>query len=145
MIQNYIKSKDLKNCEIISDDKIKSHTLKKSIFAVAKSGTVSLEICKSKIPSIILYKMNFINYLIVKMLVKVKFANIINIAAKEEVIPELLQSKCNAKTIFENVSSFIDNPDKIKKQITKTQLILDKLKSPTPSAEIACKILMKYL
>tara|TARA_B100001121_G_C18665533_1_gene611128 strand:- start:425 stop:1555 length:1131 start_codon:yes stop_codon:yes gene_type:complete len=145
LIQSYIKNTKINNCEVISDEKIKSHTLKKSVFAVAKSGTVSLEICKSKIPSIILYKMNFINYLIVKLLVKVKFANIINIAAKEEVIPELLQSKCNAKTIFENVSSFIDSPDKIKEQITKTQLILDKLKSPTPSAEIASKILMKYL
>ena len=145
LIQSYIKNTKINNCEVISDEKIKSHTLKKSVFAVAKSGTVSLEICKSKIPSIILYKMNFINYLIVKLLVKVKFANIINIAAKRGSNSELLQSKCNAKTIFENVSSFIDNPDKIKKQITKTQLILDKLKSPTPSAEIASKILMKYL
>ena len=90
LIQNYIKASNIKNCEVISDDKIKSHTLKKSIFAVAKSGTVSLEICKSKIPSIILYKMNFFNYLIVKTLIKVKYANIINIAANEEVIPELL-------------------------------------------------------
>ena len=145
LIQNYIKSKDLKNCEIISDDKIKTHTLKKSIFAVAKSGTVSLEICKSKIPSIILYKMNFINYLIVKMLVKVKFANIINIAAKEEIIPELLQSKCNAKNIFESVSNFINNPNKMKAQINKTQLILEKLKSSTPSTVSASKILIKYL
>ena len=84
LIKSYIKSQKSKNCEIISDDKIKSHTLKKSVFAVAKSGTVSLEICKSKIPSIILYKMNFLNYLIVRSLVKVKFANIINIAAQEE-------------------------------------------------------------
>ncbi len=145
LIQNYIKLKDIKNCEIISDDKIKSHTLKKSIFAVAKSGTVSLEICKSKIPSIILYKMNFINYLIVRSLVKVKFANIINIAANEEVIPELLQSKCNAKNICEIVSNFIDNPSKMKSQINKTQLILEKLKSPTPSALSACKTLIKYL
>ena len=38
-----------------------------------------------------------INFFIVKMLVKVKFANIINIAANEEIIPELLQSRCNAK------------------------------------------------
>ena len=60
LIQNHIKSKDIKNYEIISDEKIKSHTLKKSVFAVAKSGTVSLEICKSKIPSIILYKMNLL-------------------------------------------------------------------------------------
>ena len=145
LIQNYIKSKDLKNCEIISDDKIKSHTLKKSVFAVAKSGTVSLEICKSKIPSIILYKMNFINYLIVRTLIKVKFANIINIAAKEEVIPELLQTKCNAKNIFETVSNFINNPNKMKTQINKTQLILEKLKSSTPSALSASKILIKYL
>ncbi len=145
LIQNHIKSKDIKNCEIISDDKIKSHTLKKSVFAVAKSGTVSLEICKSKIPSIILYKMNFINYLIVRALVKVKFANIINIAANEEVIPELLQSKCNAKNIFISVSEFIDNPNKMKEQINKSQLILEKLKSPNSSAVSASKILIKYL
>ena len=89
--------------------------------------------------------MNFINYLIVKMLVKVKFANIINIAAKEEIIPELLQSKCNAKNIFESVSNFINNPNKMKAQINKTQLILEKLKSPTPSTVSASKILIKYL
>ena len=145
LIQNHIKSKDLKNCEIISDDKIKSHTLKKSVFAVAKSGTVSLEICKSKIPSIILYKMNFINYLIVRSLVKVKFANIINIAANEEIIPELLQSKCNAKNIYKFVSYFINNPNTIKEQINKTQFILEKLKSPIPSAQMASKVLIKYL
>ena len=145
LIQNHIKSKDIKNCEIISDDKIKSYTLKKSVFAVAKSGTVSLEICKSKIPSIILYKMNFINYLIVRALVKVKFANIINIAANEEVIPELLQSKCNAKNIFMSVSEFIDNPNKMKEQINKSQLILEKFKSPNSSAVSASKILINYL
>jgi lipid-A-disaccharide synthase len=145
LIQKYIKTKDIKNCEIISDEKIKSHTLKKSIFAIAKSGTISLEICKSKIPSIILYKMNFINYLIVKTLVKVKFANIINITANEEIIPELLQSKCNAENIYKSVSYFINNPNIMKEQINKTQFILEKLKSPISSAEMASKVLIKYL
>ena len=70
LIKNYLESKSIKNYEIISDEKIKSHTLKKSIFAVTKSGTVSLEVCKLKIPSIILYKMNILNYLIVRMLIK---------------------------------------------------------------------------
>ena len=145
LIQSYIKSKDIKNCEIISDDKIKSHMLKKSIFAVAKSGTVSLEICKSKVPSIILYKMNFFNYLIVKSLVKVKFANILNIAADKEIIPELLQSKCNSQNLFENVSSFINNPSKIKEQVEKTQLILSKFKTSTPSVKLASQALSKFL
>ena len=145
LIQSYVKSQNISNCEIISDDKIKSHTLKKSVFAVAKSGTVSLEICKSKVPSIILYKMNFLNYLIVRSLIKVKFANIINIAAGKEVIPELLQSKCNPKDLFKSVSSFIDNPSKIKEQVEKTQSILNTFKTDISSSILASRALSKYL
>ena len=62
-LQTYIKKNNLNNCEVISDNKIKSHILKKSVFAVSKSGTVSLEICNAKIPSIIIYKMGLINFL----------------------------------------------------------------------------------
>ncbi len=145
LIQSYVKSQNISNCEIISDDKIKSHTLKKSVFAVAKSGTVSLEICKSKVPSIILYKMNFLNYLIVRSLIKVKFANIINIAAGKEVIPELLQSKCNPKDLFKSVSSFIDDPNKIKEQVEKTQSILNTFKTDISSSILASRALSKYL
>ena len=94
LIQSFINESSLSNCEIVSDDKIKNHILQKSVFAVAKSGTVSLEISNAKIPSIILYKMGFINFMIVKSLVKTKYANIINFAANEEIIPELLQSNC---------------------------------------------------
>tara|TARA_X000001036_G_C20679622_1_gene805422 strand:+ start:21 stop:1151 length:1131 start_codon:yes stop_codon:yes gene_type:complete len=145
LINSYIKSKDIKNCEIISDEKIKAHTLKKSVFAVSKSGTVSLEICKFKIPSIIIYKMNILNYLIVRSLVKIKFVNIINIAANKEIIPELLQTKCNAKTLFKNVSSFIDDPDKIKEQVEKTQSILDSFKTNTSSALLASNAIRNFL
>ena len=99
LIEDLLVKEEFKNCDTIADEKIKSHILKSSMFAVAKSGTISLEICNAKIPSVIIYKMNMINFFIVKMLAKVKFANIINIAAKEEVIPELLQSKCNSKNI----------------------------------------------
>ena len=75
LIHSFLKESHLSNCEIISDNKIKSHILKKSIFAVAKSGTVSLEICNAKIPSVVLYKMGLINFMIIKTLVKTKYAN----------------------------------------------------------------------
>ena len=144
-IQGIIKKNNLNNCEIISDNKIKSHILKKSVFAVSKSGTVSLEICNAKIPSIILYKMGLINFFIIKMLVKTKYANIINIAAKEEIIPELLQSNCNPKKIFEHVSDFLDNPEKIDAQIKKTQLIINNFKTKNPSSFQAATALNKFL
>ncbi len=145
LIQSYIKSQDINNCEIISDDKIKSHTLKKSVFAVAKSGTVSLEICKSKVPSVIIYKMNFLNYIIVRSLVKVKFANIVNIAAGKEVIPELLQTKCNPKNLLKIVSSFLDDPNKIKNQIEETQFIINRFKTDISPSKLASQALAKFL
>ena len=145
LIQSFIKNSGLSNCEIISDNKIKSHILQKSVFAVAKSGTVSLEISNAKIPSIILYKMNFINFLIVKSLVKTKYANIINFAANEEIIPELLQSNCNPKNIFKNVSNFLENPNKIKEQVDKVQNILNEFKTKVPSSELASLSLNKFL
>ncbi|MDC0512005.1 lipid-A-disaccharide synthase [bacterium] len=145
LIQGYIKKNNLSNCEVISDNKIKSYILQKSVFAVSKSGTVSLEICNAKIPSIILYKMSLINFFIIKMLVKTKYANIVNIAAKEEIIPELLQSNCNPKKIFENVSDFLDNPEKINSQIKKTQLIINNFKTKKPSSVQAATALNKFL
>jgi len=144
-IQLYISKTDLINCEVINDEKIKSHILRKSIFAIAKSGTVSLEICNFRIPSIILYKMNFINFLIVKMLVKTKFANIINIAANREIIPELLQRECNPKNISNKILNFLDNPEKMKKQIYHTQLILKSFKTNNSSSHQAGLSLNKFL
>ena len=145
LIQFFINKSSITNCEVVSDDKIKSHILQKSVFAVAKSGTVSLEICNAQIPLIILYKMNFINFMIVKSLVKTKYANIINFAADEEVIPELLQSNCNPNNIFKVVDSFLDNPNKIKEQVEKVQTILKEFKINKSSSELASSSLNKFL
>ena len=65
--------------------------------------------------------MNFLNFLIVKLLVKIKYANVLNIAAGQMIIPELLQSKCNPKEIYKLVSSFLEDQNKIKEQISNTE------------------------
>ena len=54
--QDKLIKEDLKNSGSISDEKIKSVILKSSIFAVAKSGTISLEICNAKIPILLFTK-----------------------------------------------------------------------------------------
>ena len=143
LIQNLLLKVGFKNCGAIADEKIKSHMLKSSIFAVAKSGTISLEICNSKIPSIIIYKMGMINFFIIKMLVKVKFANIINIAANEEIIPELLQSSCNPTNIYNAVDKLLSDKNAIEKQITKSQEIIRSFKNKK-SSKIASSVIESY-
>ena len=144
LIQNLLLKQGFKNCGAIGDEKIKSHILKSSIFAVSKSGTISLEICNAKVPSIIIYKMGMINFFIVKMLVKVKFANIINIAAKEEIIPELLQSKCNPTNIYNTVDKLLSNKSTLDKQVIKTQEIIRNFKTEK-SSDIASSVLINNL
>ena len=144
LINDLIVKAGFKNCEVFSDEKIKSHVLKQSMFALSKSGTISLEICNAKIPSVIIYKMNSINFFIVRMLVKVKFANIINIAAGEEIIPELLQSKCNPKNIFKTVDKLLSDKQALEKQVSKSQVIINGFRTDK-SAEIASSVLIKHL
>ena len=144
LTQDRLIKEGFNNCGSICDEKIKSQILKSSIFAVSKSGTISLEICNAKVPSIIIYKINSINFFIVKMLVKVKFANIINIAADEEVIPELLQSNCNSKNIFDTVDMLFEDKQSLKKQVDKTQKIITNFKT-YQSSEIAVSVLTNSL
>ena len=144
IIEN-IKKINIGNLDVASEENIKLKILSKSIFAVSKSGTVSLQICNSNIPSIIIYKLSFINFMIFKMLVNVKFANIINIINNKEVIPELLQKECNAEEIYKSVIYLLKNPELIQKQLTECSKTLDGIRSKTSSAEEASSILLKYL
>ena len=144
-IVNFLKSKYLNNFQVISDDNIKSQILSNSIFAIAKSGTVSLEICNAKVPSIIIYKINMINYLIMKFLIKVKFVNIINIINKREIIPELLQSECNSKEIYNSVNYLLSHPNLLKTQIDEIEKTLKDIKLETSSSQKVATILSEYL
>ncbi len=143
-VQDLLLKDGFRNCGAICDDQIKSRVLKSSIFAVAKSGTISLEICNAKIPSIIVYKINAINFFIIKMLVKVKFANIINIFANDEIIPELLQSKCNPKTIFNIVDKMLNDKEALSKQILRSQNIINMFRTEK-SAKLSSSVLTDYL
>jgi lipid-A-disaccharide synthase len=83
--------------------------------------------------------------MIFKILVNVKFANIINIINDREVIPELLQNECNADEIYRSVIYFLKNPDLIEKQINECSKTLQGIRSKTSSADETSTILRDYL
>ena len=89
--------------------------------------------------------MNFLNFFIAKLFLKIKYANMINIINDKEVIPELLQKECNSKEIFKSVIYFLKNPDYAKQQIQVCEKTLDQSRSKSSSGEEAANILSKYL
>ena len=85
--------------------------------------------------------MNFINFFIVKLLVKVRYANIFNIISNSEIIPELLQSKCNPKAIYDVLDLYMKNPELCKTQVSSCSKILYEMKIGTASTEKIANIL----
>ena len=144
-ILNIVKQNNIQNIDVVSEENIKLNILSKSIFAVSKSGTVSLQICNANIPSIIIYKLGFINFMIFKLLVNVKFANIINIINNREVIPELLQNECNAEEIYKTVIYFLKHPELIKNQLNECNKTLEGIRSKTSSSDESSAVLSNYL
>ena len=108
-IFDYLKKYKIENFIITTNEKEKNFYIKDSILTVSKSGTITLDICKNQCPLIVVYKTSWLNYLLIKPFVKTKFGNILNIIAQKEIIPELIQSKCNPDEIYKKAKGFIDD------------------------------------
>ena len=145
LVSSKLSSLEEDNYQVVSNTVIKENIIKNSFFAVVKSGTISLEICKYAIPSIIIYKMNPINFFLIKNMVNIKFANIINIINQKEIIPELLQNECNPKEIFNSVNYFIQNPDSIDQQKKLIKSTIGSMKNIGLPSLNAANIVLSYI
>ncbi|KAF8818811.1 lipid-A-disaccharide synthase [Rickettsia endosymbiont of Cardiosporidium cionae] len=111
---------------------------------IAKSGSNTLEIAASLTPMVVGYKVNFISYLIIKFLIKIKFITIINIIANKEIIKEYIQYEFTANNLSKSIIELISDKQKSKLQISHSQAILKKLgfKSNNTASAKAAKIIL---
>lgn len=66
---------------------------------IAASGTVTLEASLMGLPTVIVYRVAPMTYMLGKMLVKIPHISLPNIIAGREIVPELLQGAVNADTM----------------------------------------------
>ncbi len=85
--------------------------LKHASIAIACSGTITLELVLFKIPTIAVYKTDFISALIGRMLVNFKNVILPNFLLKENVVPFLFQEKCNYIQMQKALTNFMNNID----------------------------------
>lgn len=79
---------------IVSNPKHKWIAMRSCNLAIAVSGTVGLELAYMNIPHVVAYKTHPLTALIIKLLVKVKYAHLVNILLDKPVVPEYLQGRC---------------------------------------------------
>lgn len=129
-------AKDLKVPYFLIEKTEKNSAFFAADFAFAKSGTNTVEISLYRLPMVIAYKINFITHFIVKRMVKIKFANLINLISNREIIPEMLQDKCRSDLLFHEMEKLINDKNLAQKQLDESvsslkEMGLESLENPS--------------
>ncbi len=75
-----------------------------------KSGTSSLEMAVAGVPHVVGYKVNAVTAAIVRRLVEVPHASLVNLLAEREVVPERLQENCTPERLAAEVARLLREP-----------------------------------
>lgn len=115
--------------------------------ALACSGTVTTEIAIQQTPMIVGYKIGWITWAIARgFLFKSKYVTLLNVAADEEIVEELLQTKFTSANLIRSAKALLDNSEARKAQIKAQNEALKSMGfGGTPAAEISAKYVLSQL
>ncbi len=102
---------------VTSNPNVKWEAFKACDMAIAVSGTVALELAYIGVPHLVIYKVNPVTALILRLMIKVKFVHLANILLNKSVVPECLQAKCNPVKIAEEAVELLNNIERKNEQI----------------------------
>lgn len=78
--------------------------------ALAASGTVALELAMARLATVIAYRVNALTHELLRRILKVKYAHLLNLILDRAVVPELLQLDCTPERLADAVSRLIAEP-----------------------------------
>jgi len=117
-----------------------------SDFALVCAGTATLETALLNIPMAIIYKLSFINWLILRPLIKVPYIGMVNIIRGKKIIPEFIQFKAKPKNIAQYIIETISDEEKIKRikdSLLETRAYLGQPQASLRAAELIYNFLEK--
>ncbi len=112
--------------------------MKYAKFGIIKSGTSTLEAGYFSLPMIIVYRTSFLSYFIGRQLITLDRIGMVNILLDEKVVPELIQSDVNEKTIFSEAKKILSdkkNYDFIKSKLENIKSKLGSIDASENAAE----------
>jgi len=137
---------------IISKTKINIKIIKSDVYnaisicdcAVVTSGTATLETAVLNVPMAIVYKTNFLTYILTKNVIKLPFIGLVNIVAGEKIVPEFLQYQARPDSIAEYIVSLLKDKGLLSSMKERFVKVKNSLGEPGASRRAASEI-VKFL
>ncbi|MGA2986021.1 MAG: lipid-A-disaccharide synthase [Terriglobia bacterium] len=101
--------------------------LQHSELAVVASGTATLEAAIRERPMVVVYRVSALTWLVGRLLVNVPYYSMVNILAKKELVPELMQHDFNAANVAARVEYLLDHPEAREEMIRGFQALKPRL------------------
>ena len=79
--------------------------------ALAASGTVTTELALSGTPMVVAYKLGWLTYALMRPLISVRYATLVNLLLDREAVPEFLQARCRADLMAECLQNLLRDPE----------------------------------
>jgi lipid-A-disaccharide synthase len=92
---------------VVHDSGEKYAAMAASDAAIAASGTVALEISLARLPAVVAYRISNITAAILRLLLNVRYVNLVNLILDREVVPERLQFQCTAEILAGEVEKLL--------------------------------------
>jgi len=128
---------------VVTDSSDKLDAFAASAAALTKSGTSTLELALARVPMVVAYRANPLTAAIVRRVIKVRYASLLNLLPGEEVVPELLQQDCTPQRLAGVLEGLLTDPGLADTQRARFRPVLDMLRPPTgtPSEAAAAAVL----
>lgn len=108
-----------------------------SKLVVAASGTVALEGALHETPMIIIYKFSILSAMIARMLLRIKYACLVNIIADREIAPELMQERAIPEIISETALEMLGDEARLAEIREVLREVKNRLGAPGASRRVA--------
>jgi len=108
--------------------------------AIAASGTATMECAFYGCPMIVVYKVNWLTYLIGRMVVKVNWLAMPNVIAGREIVPEFIQHDAKPERVAAVARELLEDDAKRKAMQRELASVVSSLGGPGASARVATAI-----
>jgi lipid-A-disaccharide synthase len=114
--------------------------------ALAASGTVTSELAIAGVPMVIAYRMAPLSALVIRLMLKIKYVSVINLALGREVAPEFLQENCTAENVAGALIRLFRDPDIRGRQIESLNEVRKTFSSGgVASSERAAQVILELI
>lgn len=114
---------------LVVDIAEKQDSFAAATIALSKSGTITLELASAGVPTVVAHKVSALSAWLIRRMALIPFVSLVNIVARKEILPELLQERCTPKRIAQELKR-VAQPDIMLEQRQQCLEALEMLRGP---------------